>query len=93
MTNKEFIERLKNSDLIYEIDENGNVTVTKSAGEIFENHFKQLEKDLEVLEILKPHVKVVDFGKPYKKTLLVEATYELSEDNINKIEEWVDNDK
>lgn len=50
MTNKEFIERLKANDYIYETDENGNVVITKTAGEIFEHHFKKLEEDLERLE-------------------------------------------
>jgi len=50
MTNKEFIEKIKNNDLVYEMDEDGNVVMTKTTGEIFKTHFKQLEKDLEELE-------------------------------------------
>ena len=50
MTSKEFIERLKSNDLIYKTDEEGNVVMTKTTGEIFEYHFKKLEEDLEELE-------------------------------------------
>lgn len=58
MTNKEFIERLKGNDWIYETDENGNVVITKTAGEIFKNHFKKLEQDLEQKELLETELKL-----------------------------------
>jgi hypothetical protein len=61
MTNKEFIKRLKNIDMIYKTDENGNVSEIISCGETYENHFKQLEKDLEILEILKENIKFIDY--------------------------------
>lgn len=53
MSNKEFLERLKNIDMIYKTDENGNVSEIISCGETYENHFKQLEKALDELEELK----------------------------------------
>ena len=55
MTNKDFIKRLKNIDMIYKTDENGDVREFKKCGEIYKNHFKKLEKDLKILDILKEH--------------------------------------
>jgi len=89
MTNKEFIERLKGNDWIYETDENGNVVITKTAGEIFKNHFKKLEKDLEILEIFKNNHHLVI----HKDDNTFILSFNVNVNEIDDFKEWLENDK
>lgn len=95
MTNKEFIERLKNSELIYETDENGNVVITKTAAEIFENHFEQLEKDLEILNILKHLIEIIYNNSTDAKSIYdirIKPLHMIDDKILLEIREWL-NDK
>lgn len=96
MTNKEFIKRLKNIDMIYKTDENGNVSEIISCGETYENHFKQLEKDLEDYEELKKlmgtpiqdimkRLKVLEI---FKKILLLKIVI-----SVDKVDAEIPSDK
>ena len=68
MSNKEFLNRIKNIDMIYKTDENGNVSEIISCGKIYKNHFKELESDLEVLEeIKKNHPDLYNLYKKMKE--------------------------
>lgn len=77
MSNKEFLERLKNIDMIYKTDENGNVSENISCGETYENHFKQLEKDLDELEELKKIMgtPIQEIMKKLRKLEVIEKHY------------------
>lgn len=96
MTNKEFIERLKNADLIYETDENGNVITTKSVAEIFKNNFKHLEKDLEILNILKHLIEIIYNNSTDGKSIYnirIKPLHMIDDKILLEIKEWLDNDK
>lgn len=83
MTSKEAVERLLNSP-----------TVKIRHGSYLDIELiKSIKQDLEVLEILRKHIKnKVDWNKHILK--IYETTiYAYDVDDFNKIKEWLQNDK
>ena len=103
MTSKEELYKIANQILDYSIERVGAHPTAQIREEEMQwllrtNSFRQILKDLEVLEILKRIVKIVDCSK-YPVTSLDSQLVILSGGEIknvedyDKIKEWLENDK
>ena len=78
MTSKEAIENIKRTMII---GRHGNIDV----GNKYNREILTIEKDLEILEILKRNVYVAD-------NMIYATSKELQSDDYNKLKEWLENE-
>ena len=105
MTNKEFIDKLK-KQFIKVYVEGTIITENEQLGNVYKEEFKQLEKELEILELLKSKMKIdyMDYGSvlvvktcsvfdKHKDNEQHSKVKEWLEKEYNLFKEWLDNGK
>lgn len=96
MNSKEALEEIKDY-LLVQHDDNGEEEDCIRFGELEPALIEPLERDLEVLEILKRIVKIVDYSKypitsPDNQLVILSGGKIMNVEDYDKIKRWLEND-